>query len=213
MISFENVSFGYPKSGAGIISGLSCSFDRGECCAVTGRNGCGKTTLVRLMCGILKPDSGRILIDGEDIGPMDICAVGKRLGCVFQDPSRQLFCPTVREEIAYGLENMGLSPEETEERCRRFMSFFRLEPLRDAFPGQLSQGEKQRVVLAAVLAMGTDYVVLDEPTSGLDMRARDELGQYLSELAGNGVGVIFVSHERAFIERFAGREWVMSREA
>ena len=209
MISLENISFRYPKAGKDIISDFSCSFAPGECVAVTGRNGCGKTTLVRLITGILSPREGSISIDGRSIAGLDLCAVGRLVGCVFQDPSRQLFCPTVTEEIRYGLENMGLDEGETASHTSAWMEFFRLGHLAGAFPGKLSQGEKQRVVLAAVLAMGTRYVVLDEPTSGLDMRARQELGEHLSHLAGEGGGVIFVSHERGFIEKYATRELVM----
>lgn len=209
MISLENVSFRYPKAEKDIISGLSCSFSPGECVAVTGRNGCGKTTLVRLITGIQRPREGRICIDGEDISRLDLCAIGRLAGCVFQDPGRQLFCTTVTEEIRYGLVNMGLDEAEIAARTAKWMEFFRLEHLASAFPGKLSQGEKQRVVLAAVLAMGTRYVILDEPTSGLDMRARRELGEYISRLAADGGGVVFVSHERGFIEKYATRELVM----
>lgn len=210
MISLEAVSFQYRGAEKPIIKDLSCSFSPGECVAVTGKNGCGKTTLIRLVTGMLRPQSGRITIDGTDTASSDLCEIGRMAGCVFQDPSRQLFCQTVKDEIAYGLKNMGLSQSETEEKCAEWMHFFRLEHLSGAFPGNLSQGEKQRVVLAAVLAMGTRYVLLDEPTSGLDMRAREELGSYLRRLANAGSGVVFVSHERNFIDRFSTREQVMA---
>lgn len=208
MIALENITFTYPKSDKAIITDLSGSFDIGECVAVTGRNGCGKTTLIKMICGVLRPDSGRILIDEDDISDMDLFEIGQRIGCVFQDPSRQLFCTSVEEEIRFGLKAMELPEDEIRRRVDRFIEFFRLEHRREAFPGLLSQGEKQRTVLAAVLAMGTDYLLLDEPTSGLDMQGRKELGELLRELTANGHGVIFVSHERAFIETYATREWV-----
>ena len=131
------------------------------------------------------------------------------MGCVFQDPSRQLFCATLDEEVRYGLVNMGLPEDEIRRRADRYIGFFRLQHRRDAFPGLLSQGEKQRAVLAAVLAMGPRYIVLDEPTSGLDTEAREDLGNALKELSAEGCGIMFVSHERSFIDRFADREWVM----
>ena len=209
MIALENVAFRYPKAERDVLSGLSCRFDAGECVAVTGRNGCGKTTMVRLICGILRPTAGRITVDGTDTAKMDLFSIGRLIGCVFQDPSRQLFCTSVEEEVRFGLVNMGLPEAEIAERTERYLKFFRLEHLAGAFPGTLSQGERQRVVLAAVLAMGTRYLLLDEPTSGLDMRARGELGDALTELTRQGCGVIFVSHERTFIESRATREWVM----
>jgi energy-coupling factor transport system ATP-binding protein len=174
--------------------------------AVTGRNGCGKTTLIRLLVGLLRPTAGTILLDGADTAAMDLFTLGQKIGCVFQDPARQLFCTTVEEEICFGLRNMGLSEEEIRRRCQAYLARFHLEHRRGAFPGSLSQGEKQRAVLAAVLAMGAPYVALDEPTSGLDMQGRQELGQMLTALAADGHGVIFVSHERPFIQRFASRE-------
>ena len=209
MIVLEKLSFRYPKTENDVLSGLSCTFEAGECVAVTGQNGCGKTTLVRLVCGMLRPTAGRISIDGEDTAKMDLFSVGRRVGCVFQDPSRQLFCTSVEEEVRFGLVNMGLPGNEIDERTARYLKLFRLEHLAGAFPRTLSQGERQRTVLAAVLAMGTRYLLLDEPTSGLDMRAREELGESLAELTRQGCGVIFVSHERPFIERWATREWVM----
>lgn len=209
MIVLENAAFRYPKAEREALSGLSGSFAPGECVAVTGRNGCGKTTMVRLICGILRPTAGRITVDGGDTAEMDLFSIGRLVGCVFQDPSRQLFCTSVEEEVRFGLVNMGLPEEEIAEKTARYLKLFRLEHLAGAFPGTLSQGERQRVVLAAVLAMGTRYLLLDEPTSGLDMRARDELGERLAELTRQGCGVIFVSHERPFIERWATREWVM----
>ena len=209
MIVLEKLSFRYPKTENDVLSGLSGSFSPGECVAVTGKNGCGKTTMVRLICGILRPTAGKITVDGGNTAKMDLFSIGRLVGCVFQDPSRQLFCTSVEEEVRFGLVNMGLPEEEIAEKTARYLKFFRLEHLAAAFPGTLSQGERQRVVLAAVLAMGTRYLLLDEPTSGLDMRARDELGEALAELTRQGCGVIFVSHERPFIERWAGREWVM----
>lgn len=209
MISVENISYKYPKREKAIISGLSCAFEMGEIVAVTGKNGCGKTTLTKLIAGMLRPDSGRIMIDGRDNREMDLFDIGCHVGYVFQDPSRQLFCQSVYDEIAYALKNMGRDEKETEKLVEHYMDFFRLTHHRNDYPGKLSQGEKQRTMLAAVLAMGTDYVILDEPTSGLDIKGREELGTLLQSVRDSGKGIIIVSHERAFIERYTDRELVM----
>lgn len=209
MISLENVTFSYPKANEAIIRAVSADFRTGECVAVTGHNGCGKTTLIQLICGVLRPASGHILINGNDTSALSLFEIGQQIGCVFQDPARQLFCETVEEEIRFGLEAMGLPETEIRSRTEKYLAAFRLEHRRNAFPGLLSQGEKQRTILAAVLSMGTEFVVLDEPTSGLDMEGRKELGTLLRGLTANGHGVIFVSHERAFIDTYATREWVI----
>ncbi|MBR2783663.1 MAG: ABC transporter ATP-binding protein [Firmicutes bacterium] len=210
MLNLERVSFRYPKSEVNVINDLSCEFRPGEWVAVTGRNGCGKTTLVKLITGVLRPTEGRITLDGEDLSGLDLFGIGQRVGCVFQDPSRQLFCRSVREEISYGLRNLGLEEGEIQERVERHLALFGLEEQADSFPGNLSQGEQQRVVLAAVMALGTRYLLLDEPTSSLDMPTRQRLGQSLEKLVESGCGVIVISHERAFIQRWAQRELVLS---
>ncbi len=209
MIELERVSFAYPKAKSFVFKDFSAAFKAGEICAVTGRNGCGKTTLARLIAGVARPSAGRITIDGGDTAGMDLFEIGRKVGFVFQDPARQLFCRTVREEIRFGLENMGLGEAEIEEKTAKWAEFFRLGALMESFPGTLSGGEKQRVVLAAVLAMGTRYVLLDEPTSSIDMKTREALGGLLRDIAAEGRGVLLISHERAFIDRFAQRELVL----
>lgn len=209
MIVLDTVSYAYPRAASPALKDFSHSFDRGECVAITGPNGCGKSTLVRLMCGILRPDTGSVSIDGADISPMSLFDIGQRIGCVFQAPSRQLFCPTAAEEVAFGLKNLGLPEDQVQAKVQRWLEHFGLEDQAHSYPGNLSQGQQQRLVLAAVLALGTDYVLLDEPVSSLDMAARDSLGQLLADLAAQGKGVIFVSHHREFIRRYAHRELVL----
>ena len=210
MLRLEAVSFHYPKCETNIINELSCEFNPGEWVAITGRNGCGKTTLVKLLTGVLRPSAGRIVLDGKDLSGLDLFGIGQHIGCVFQDPSRQLFCRTVTEEISYGLRNLALAESEIQERVEHYLKLFDLEDLAQSFPGNLSQGEQQRVVLAAVMALGTRYLLLDEPTSSLDMPTREKLGESLEALVQAGCGVIVVSHERAFIQRWAQRELVLS---
>ena len=143
---------------------------------------------------------------------MGLFEIGQRIGYVFQNPSKQLFCATVNEEIAFGLKNQGMSEGGIEDTVAYYTERFRLSHHRDDYPGRLSQGEKQRVVLAAVLSMGTDYLILDEPTTGLDVRGRHELGEILRGLVREReTGILIVSHERGFISRYADREVVMPR--
>jgi energy-coupling factor transport system ATP-binding protein len=212
MISIENITFKYPQAGTPVITGFSACFERGEIVAVTGKNGSGKTTLTKLMAGILRPSAGRVKIGGADAAGMDLFEIGRKVGYVFQNPNRQLFCDTAYNETAYGLRNLGLDEAQVSQTASYYLDYFGLTAHRDTYPGNLSLGEKQRLALAAVLSLGTDYLVLDEPTSGLDVRRQGELGDLLLKLRKEeGCGIIFVSHEEDFIARCADREQVMTR--
>lgn len=210
MIELEHVHYKYPQNSADTIHDVSLSFDKGAICALTGKNGCGKTTLTKLMTGILRPYKGRILINGIDIKNSDLFEIGQQIGYVFQNPNKQLFCATVYEEIAFGLKNKNLTTQTVRAYTEEYMERFHIANHCDEYPGNLSYGEKQRVVLAAVLALGTGFLVLDEPTTGLDMRGRSELGNMLKELsAKRACGIIVVSHEQGFIDRYADRKVVL----
>jgi len=212
MISVENAYYKYPTADAYALAGFSARFQRGEITAVRGKNGCGKTTLTKLLAGILRPSSGNVTIDSIDTSSMGLFDFGRRVGYVFQNPNRQLFCDTVYNEVAFGLRNMKMEEEQTTEKVSYYLGYFDLMQYGDLYPGKLSMGEKQRLALAAVLALGTDYLVLDEPTTGLDARRSGELGLLLSELRDQfGCGIVLVSHEAGFIARYADRELVMTR--
>ena len=210
MIDVENVTFKYPNCCAPVILGFSACFERGEIVAVTGRNGCGKTTMTKLLVGILRPAKGRVSIDGADTAKMDLFEIGQKLGYIFQNPDNQLLCDTVFSEVAYGARNQGLPENEVSQKADRYLELFDLSQYRETYPGKLSLGEKQRLALAAVLALGTDYLALDEPTAGLDIYRRRQLGDLLLKLKRElNCGIVLVSHERAFIADYADRELVM----
>ena len=212
MIKAERITYSYKNSAVPALADFSAHFDRGEIVAVCGSNGCGKTTLTKLLVGILRPSAGRVLINGADICGLDLFEIGQRVGYVFQNPNRQLFCDTVLNEVAYGLRNMGFDDEQTKEISEHYLDYFDLTGHRESYPGKLSHGEKQRLALAAVLALGTEYLVLDEPTSGLDVLRQRELGDMLLTVKQDlSCGIVFVSHDADFISRFADRELVMPR--
>ena len=212
MIRVDNISYKYPNGGAPVFSDFSAHFERGEIAAVTGKNGCGKTTLTKMLVGMLRPSSGHVSIGGLDAAGMDLFEIGQRVGYVFQNPNRQLFCDTAYNEVAYGLRNSGLDEGQAGLQADHYLEYFDLAHHRETYPGKLSLGEKQRLALAAVLALGTDYLVLDEPTTGLDVRRQRELGDILTRLGKErGCGIVLVSHEAGFIARYADRELVMTR--
>lgn len=210
MIQAQNISFRYPKGKDWVLRNFSADFKKSDITAITGPNGCGKTTLSRLLVGIIKPQRGNIYLDDVDVSTLSLAEVGKKVGLVMQNPERQIFCPTAWEEVAYGLENLGLAQAEIESRISHYLNYFQLYHQRSSFPYEMSHGEKQRLVLAAVLAMQPDYLLLDEPTASLDVYRRQLLGEMLQKIHDElRTGVIIISHDRSFIERYATREIVM----
>jgi energy-coupling factor transport system ATP-binding protein len=201
-----------PTASTGVLlQNFSAVFERGRITAVTGPNGCGKTTLAKLLVGMLKPSAGQVLLDGESIAPMTLTQIGRHVGLVMQNPERQMFCTSVREEVEFGLRNFGFSDQQIEDRRKRYLEVFDLTRYEECFPFELSGGEKQRVVLAAVLATAPSYLVLDEPTSALDRGRRRVLGELLVTLkAKENVGIVLISHDEAFLQQYADEQIKMA---
>jgi len=200
-LKLENVRFAYPnKFGELGFELIVENFSPGLCTAVLGENGSGKTTLGKLIVGILRPDSGRVLYNGEDIANWRLGKIGKRAGYLFQEPSRQIFAPRPIEEIAFPLELRGVSKMEAEKKARDLLIEFGLENIADSTTFTLSRGEKQRLAIAAVMACEPKFFVLDEPTTGLDKLQRGVLSELLKKLISRNIGVLIISHDRVFVE-------------
>jgi energy-coupling factor transport system ATP-binding protein len=180
-VSCERVSFSYPGSAQPALSGVSLDLRRGEYVGVVGPNGGGKSTLVRLLNGLLKPESGRVLVSGRDPATEPF-EVRKHLGVLFQNPENGLVAPFVEDDVAFGLENLGVPREEMRERVARAVRAVGLEGYERREPHTLSGGEKQRVALAGLLAVEPEILVLDEPTSMLDAAGRREVLKQLGDL-------------------------------
>lgn len=207
MIELSGISFAYRREVRPVLRGFSATFDSAMITALTGPNACGKTTLLKLMVGVERPEAGAIVVDGSDIADLSLAQIARRVGYVQQNPAHQIFCTSVRDEISYGLGNLGLNGDQVEDRIQRYLDRFGLLGHIDDFPLDLSLGERQRLMLAVVLAMRPAYLALDEPTTGLDLASRRALGAHLREAADNaGCGVIVATHERGFISRFADEE-------
>ena len=191
-VSCERVSFSYPGSGRPALSGVSLDLRQGEYVGVVGPNGGGKSTLVRLLNGLLKPDSGRVLVSGRDPATEPF-EVRKQLGVLFQNPENGLVAPFVEDDVAFGLENLGVPREEMRERVARAIRTVGLEGFERREPHTLSGGEKQRVALAGLLAAEPEILVLDEPTSMLDSAGRMEVLEYLHALQSEKT-VLHVTH-------------------
>ena len=194
---------------------ISMTIEDGEFLGIIGHTGSGKSTLVQHLNGLLKPTSGQVLIDGEDLNGehADRRALRRRIGLVFQYPEYQLFEETVAKDIAFGPKNQGLSAEEIDQRVRYAMDCVHLdyEKYCDRSPFELSGGQMRRVAIAGVLAMKPSVLILDEPTAGLDPRGRDRILTMLEELhAGGNVTIVMVSHSMDDMARLASRLIVMS---
>lgn len=186
---------------------VSVGFEKGRITGVIGHTGSGKSTLVQMLNGLLRPTSGSVLLEGQNIWdkPREIGRVRFRVGLVMQYPEYQLFDETVRADIGFGPRNMGLSPEEIEERVKEAAEFVGLpEELLDKSPLEISGGQKRRVALAGVIAMRPEVLVLDEPAAGLDPRGKTEIFERLCAYRdARGATLVFVSHSMEDMAKYA----------
>lgn len=196
------------------VENVSISIEQGEFLGVIGHTGSGKSTLIQMLNGLIRPTGGQVLLDGRDIWeePKKIRAVRFRVGMVFQYPEYQLFEETVLRDIMFGPKNMGLTDEEAKQRAIEAAHFTGLkEELLEKSPFELSGGEKRRAAIAGVIAMDPDVLILDEPTAGLDPRGRDVLLAQISQYhKSRNNTVLLVSHSMEDIGRTADRLLVMS---
>jgi energy-coupling factor transport system ATP-binding protein len=205
MIAVENVDFTYGRKSPTVLHQIQVTLDPHEVTALVGPNGCGKTTLGKLMAGILKPTRGQVRVDGLDTRKTDLSVLGQHIGYLFQEPERQLFASSVRDELAFVFDLMGEDKAQYADKVDQMLSRFHLEHLADDFPFQLSRGEKQRLAIATVMINNPAYYIFDEPTTGLDEIRRQELSDILLDLSSNRTGMMIISHDRSFIERHAQR--------
>ena len=198
MILLEDVHFAYDGLYTAL-RGISLQIDDGERIAIMGSNGAGKTTLVKHLNGLLRPDSGRVILDGVDTKDYSVAELSREIGLVMQNPDHQLFLDSVKREIMFSLENLGYSKDESEVRCEQTLSNLGLEGFAERSPFTLSGGERKRVALASVLATAPRVLSLDEPTIGQDARQKENLANMLSELNEQGKTVIVVTHDIEFV--------------
>ncbi|MBE3571599.1 MAG: energy-coupling factor transporter ATPase [Moorella humiferrea] len=196
MLEVRGVTFYYPGTAFPAVENVNLTVGPGDFVALTGPNGSGKSTLGRLLNGLLRPGKGRVLVDGMDTQNEDtLTEIRRRVGMVFQDPDNQIVAATVEDDVAFGLENLGLPPAVIRERVEAALEAFGLKDLKNRPPHLLSGGQKQRLALAGVMAMEPRYLVLDEATAMLDPVAREEILQKVMELRREkGVAVVLITH-------------------
>ncbi len=197
------------------VKDVSLEIREGEFLSLIGHTGCGKTTLVQHLNGLLLPSAGRVLVDGLDTADKKLRPrIRSMVGMVFQYPEYQLFADTVREDVAFGPRNMKLSEEEISIRVSEAMTMVGLsmDQFAEKSPFELSGGEKRRAALAGILAMRPKYLVLDEPMAGLDPQGRQSILAMLEKLRSDtGCSIIMVSHSMEDVARHADRILVMNQ--
>jgi energy-coupling factor transport system ATP-binding protein len=204
LVSFENVSFSYGTDEPEVIHDVSLTIRRGDIVAVLGPNGAGKTTLVKHAIGLLKPTQGTVLVEGRDTRDMSVAQIAHILGYVFQSPSHMLFAPTVREELAFGPNNLGFSEEEIKSGVDRAIDVVNLSGLESYPPLALSFGQQKRVSIAAILAMRSKILVMDEPTAGQDYWNYMTFMEAILQMPGFS-SIFFITHDLDLAISYANR--------
>ena len=196
IISFNNVSFSYRPDSPLVLNGISGDIYEGEFVAVLGYNGSGKSTMAKLMNGILLPSSGDVLVDGINTkDESNLIEIRKNVGMVFQNPDNQIVATIVEEDIAFAPENLGLPQQDIEKRVTDAIDAVGLNKHRFDAPYKLSGGQKQRVAIAGVLAMEPRCIVLDEPTAMLDPVGRQLVMNVVKKInKEKGITIVLITH-------------------
>ena len=216
MIDLENVCFAYDQETA--LKNINFHIEKGEAVIIQGPNGCGKSTLIRLLNGIIFPTEGIYTFKGKEITEKSLKEnrfakwFHQQIGYVFQNADSQLFCGSVEEEVAFGPVQMGLTDEEVRRRTEDCLRLFGLEKLRERPPYHLSGGEKRKVSLACIMSLNPEVLILDEPLAGLDERTQSMLICFLKQFHNAGKTLIVITHNRQLAETLGTRFISMNEE-
>ena len=201
IIELKNITLGY-ENAAPILQDFSCKIMFGETIHLTGDNGCGKTTFLKLLNGLLLPQHGQYIFQGTEITKNFLCqqllakAFHQKIGYIWQKPGAQLFCNTVEEELAFGPLQMDLPISEIKQRVQDTMELLGIAHLRQRTPYTLSGGEQKKTAIGAILTMNPQIWILDEPMNDLDRQSQDWLIDFLASLKAAGKTIIFTSHHQ-----------------
>ena len=199
IIKFDNVSFAYELEDEGIVNAVndfSLEVPEGQFLAVLGHNGCGKSTVAKLINGILVPNKGKVTVEGMDTSDEEKTVdIRKTVGMVFQNPDNQIVATIIEDDVAFGPENLGVEPSEIRKAVDSALKAVGMYEFRKREPHRLSGGQKQRVAIAGVIAMNTKCIVMDEPTAMLDPQGRKEVMDTVMKLNREfGITVILITH-------------------
>ncbi len=208
LICCRDLEFDYP-SGVKALRGISLDIYPGDMVAIVGQNGSGKTTLAKQFNGLLLPSRGSITVDGKTTKEQGIFRLGQRVGYVFQNPDHQIFSETVFEEVSFGPRLRGVGEAELKDRVREALAAVGLEGAEDQDPFSMTKSGRQRVAVAAILAVRPEVLILDEPTTGLDYREQRSMMEMVKRLNESGSTIIFITHHMWVVAEYAKKVFVM----
>lgn len=197
-LRLESVGYTYPD-GTRALDGIDLVVEPGTSLALVGANGSGKTTLVRHLDGLLRPSTGRVLLDGEDTAKLRVAQLARTVGLCFQLPDHQIFGRNVRDEVEFGPRRLGLADEEAFARTTAALERVGMADQLGTHPGDLGETRRKLLTIASVLAMETPVVALDEPTTGLDARGVALVKGIIADLVAEGRSVVGISHDMRFV--------------
>jgi len=203
LVKFEHVNFSY-EADTDVLHGINLEIKRGDVIAVLGPNGAGKTTFVKHAIGLLKPKSGRVLVNGRDTKEASVAQIASTLGYVFQSPSHMLFAPTVREELAFGPSNLKHPKDQIEQEVKEALKIVNLSDKEQDPPLALSFGQQKRVSIAAILAMRSSILIMDEPTAGQDYQNYMNFMDSILQMPGFEA-ILFITHDVDLAVIYANR--------
>jgi energy-coupling factor transport system ATP-binding protein len=210
MIQVQDVSFHYEGVPTLALDHVSLDIERGEFVALIGQNGAGKTTLAKMFNGILLPKSGCVLVEGRNTHDVGLEVLARTVGYCYQNPDHQIFSQTVKEEVAFGPKNLGMKPLEVEAAVTHALKLVEMESLAASPPFLLGRGQRQKLAVASVIAMGSPVLVVDEPTTGLDLRGSLNIMNLLKQWNADGRTIIIITHDMNIVAEFARRVIVMA---
>lgn len=210
MLEVEGLSFSYVP-GKKVLQDINFRIEKGEMVSIVGKNGAGKSTLSNLICGFITPNSGKILLGGEDISGLSIKERGEVIGLVMQNPNQMISKPMIFDEVALGLAVRGVPEEEIKERVHETLKICGLYPFRNWPVSALSFGQKKRVTIASILVMNPRVLILDEPTAGQDFRHYTEIMEFLKDINERlGITIIMITHDMHLMLEYTDRAIVIA---
>ena len=209
ILELENISFSYNEEKQ-ILKNVSFKVNKGDMVSIVGKNGAGKSTISKLICGFYKPTSGKILFNGEDIANKTIKERSEKIGFVMQNPNQMISKSMIFDEVAFGLRVRGYSEDEVKERVYNTLKICGLYPFRNWPISALSFGQKKRVTIASILVLNPEVIILDEPTAGQDFKHYSEIMEFLVELNKQDITIIMITHDMHLMLEYTNNVVVLS---